>query len=398
MKVIAIAWKDAIIRFSSRSEILFFLILPIFFTYILGGGGASDGNGVAVPLLVVDQDRQPLSSTVINALRGTGAVEVQVVDLAAAKVRLAEEAVPAVLVIPAGFEATLFRGRPVVVDFRGLPDNRNSTAAEQAVHAALSTTSRSLLVAHNSLAEAERIAPFASESERATYFTGSLAAAQNQFQSLPNRVSVTRPAATGDSDDYDPAAQSSAGQLITWVFVPLLATSGLLAYERTKGTLRRLVTTPTSKATFLLGAISGQYGLAIVQMSLLVSFGVWVMGVNWGQSIPGLAAVLLTFGLASVAFGVMLGTFVKTEGQASNLSIAAGMTMALLGGCWWPAELFPEGIRTVVRILPTTWAMQALTDLLMAGKGLVDVLPVAAVLIGFAIVFFVIGIWRFRFE
>ncbi len=36
-KMFAIAWKDARIRFSGFSELIFFIILPIVFTFILGG-------------------------------------------------------------------------------------------------------------------------------------------------------------------------------------------------------------------------------------------------------------------------------------------------------------------------------------------------------------------------
>ena len=74
------------------------------------------------------------------------------------------------------------------------------------------------------------------------------------------------------------------------------------------------------------------------------------------------------------------------------------MVMALMGGCWYPLELFPEVVRTIVKVLPTTWAMQGLLTLSLRGGGLMDILPVAAVLMGFAVVFFTVGIWRFRFE
>jgi ABC-2 type transport system permease protein len=133
-------------------------------------------------------------------------------------------------------------------------------------------------------------------------------------------------------------------------------------------------------------------------MALLVGFGILVMGVNWGQSPLALAIMLVSFGLASVAFGTMLGTFVKTDSQANSISIMAGMVMALLGGCWFPLELFPEGVRAAVHVLPTTWAMEGLTDLVLRGQGLAEVLPKAGVLIGFAAVFFVVGVWRFRYE
>ena len=57
----------------------------------------------------------------------------------------------------------------------------------------------------------------------------------------------------------------------------------MFAYERQQGTLRRLLTTPTSKSTFLLGTISGQVLMALVQMLLLIGFGMLVMELNWGQ-------------------------------------------------------------------------------------------------------------------
>jgi ABC-2 type transport system permease protein len=133
-------------------------------------------------------------------------------------------------------------------------------------------------------------------------------------------------------------------------------------------------------------------------MAILVLFGMLVFKVDWGQSVPALALMLVTFGLASVAIGTALGTFVKTESQASNLSIALGMVMALLGGCWYPIELFPPVAQTVARGLPTFYAMQGLTDLSLRGGGLPDITPYAVALVGFAAVFFVIGVARFRYE
>jgi ABC-2 type transport system permease protein len=94
----------------------------------------------------------------------------------------------------------------------------------------------------------------------------------------------------------------------------------------------------------------------------------------------------------------MLGTFVKTEGQASGLSIMLGMVMALLGGCWYPIELFPAAMQNIVKVLPTTWAMQGMLDILLRGQGVTGILPVAGVLLGFAAVFFSIGVLRFKYE
>jgi ABC-2 type transport system permease protein len=203
---------------------------------------------------------------------------------------------------------------------------------------------------------------------------------------------------TQDPIQYDPRANSSAGQMITWVFIPLIGLSGLFAFERQRGTLRRLLTTPTSKGTFLLGTILGNVFWALVQMLILMTFGTLVMKVNWATQPAAMAVMLGTSALAAAAMGTMLATFVKSEAQASGLSIMLGMVMALLGGCWYPLELFPAVIQNVVKVLPTTWAMKGMLDILLRGQGVTGILLPAGVLLGFAALFFSLGIWRFRYE
>ncbi len=75
-----------------------------------------------------------------------------------------------------------------------------------------------------------------------------------------------------------------------------------------------------------------------------------------------------------------------------------GMVMAMMGGCWYPIELFPEVIRSAAKVLPTTWAMQGFLDIAVRGAGLSGVLLESSILFGFALLFFAIGVWRFRYE
>ena len=135
-----------------------------------------------------------------------------------------------------------------------------------------------------------------------------------------------------------------------------------------------------------------------MQMLLLVVFGAVVMHLNWGHDPLALGLMLLTTALAGAAMGTMIGAFVKTEGQASGLAWLLGMLMALLGGCWYPAELFPPFVRTASLVLPTTWAMQGLLNIVLRGQGMIGVLVPSAVLLGMAVVYFVVGVRRFRYE
>jgi linearmycin/streptolysin S transport system permease protein len=396
-KVFAIAWKDAIIRFASPSELLFFIILPIVFTFLLAGGTPSGNEDPRIWLLVVDEARTSTSQQIIHELENSTAVRPEVVTREEAQKQFDDRRADAVFIIPAGIDIASLQSGSAEVELLQQPNNINATVAARAVQTAIRRVSSAISAAQNAVKQREAKQVFASEIEKQTYFESSLQLAQNIQKDAPERVTVVE-GNTKDQVEYDPRANSSAGQLITWVFIPLFGISALFAYERQQGTLRRLLTTPSQKATFLLGTIFGQVVMALIQMLLLVGFGIVAMKLNWGREPLALFVILFASALAAAAFGTTMGTFIKTEGQASGLSIMFGMVFALMGGCWYPLELFPPAIQNAVKVLPTTWAMQGMLDLVLRGKGLLDILPEAGVLLGFAVLFFSVGVWRFKFE
>ena len=401
-KLAAIIRKDTTLRFEGRAELLFFLILPIIFTYIVGGGFADVGdNRTTVP--VVNEDGGARAEAFLAALAASDTIEPDVRTRSEAEELLAGNDVGALLIIPAGFSDSLsadkvLSGAQSEVVLKTAPGSNVGLVVEQEVARAVGEIARPLLIARNAVEAVEGVEaarPFADDAAREAFFQSTLAAAESALVAQPPRVEYSVPS---DAGTYDQRSQASAGQLMTWVFIPLLGVSGLFAMERALGTMRRLMITPTRKSTFLTGTISGQLIMALVQMAILIAFGILVMHVPWGRDPVALIVVLVSLALAGLALGTTLGTFVKTESQAVNLSIMFGMSMALLGGAWFPMELFPPGLQQAVKILPTTWAMSALTDITMRGQGLVDILPEAAVLLGFAVVFFIIGVRRFRYE
>jgi ABC-2 type transport system permease protein len=396
-KILNIIWKDTILRFSSKSELLFFLILPVFFTFILAGGTGNQGADNRIRLLVVDQAQSPLSAQIIAELEKSETVHPVAMPLDEAVSEFESRNASALLVIPADCDSQTLRTGKIVLDLRQLPNNVNALAAQRAVQAVLYRLGSVVSIARDAAIEAEKIRSFASDADRQAYFETALGNAQNLMDAAPDRVNVVL-GGTKDPIEYDPRTNSSAGQMITWVFIPLIGISSAFAFERQRGTLRRLLTTPTGKGTYLLGSILGNVLWALVQMTILVTFGALVMKVNWADDPAALAVMMTASALAAAAMGTMLGTLVKTDSQASGLSIMLGMVMALLGGCWYPIEFFPEVVRTVVKVLPTTWAMQGMLDILLRGQGVVGILPVAGVLLGFAALFFTIGVLRFKYE
>lgn len=398
-KVLAIAWLDFKMGFADKSELVFFLVLPIIFTLILAGtmGGGSSGADDRVVLPVVDEDASALSAQLTTLLAESDVVRPEAKTRAEAEALVKEGKVGAALVIPAGFGEALMAGHPSDLRLAQAPNDTRALAAEQAVRAAADRVSNAVLAANASVAEAERIRPFADAAAKQAYFRQALTMAQALLANPPARAEITH-APEVIRTSADPAEQSSVGQLVTWVSIPLIGVAAIFIDERRQGTLRRLLTMPVGREIILGGKIGGRLIHGMVQMALLILFGAFILGVNWGRSPLALVIMMLAFALAFVAFGVLVGTVAKTPSQANWMAISSGMLMAALGGAWWPLEITPPVYQQVVRVFPTTWAMAGFSDIVVRGQGVGGILPEAGVLLAFAALFFGIGFWRLRYE
>ena len=91
---------------------------------------------------------------------------------------------------------------------------------------------------------------------------------------------------------------------------------------------------------------------------------------------------------------MMIAALARTEGQAGGLTILIILILGVIGGIFGPATAVP-GLRNVT---PHYWALQGFTDVMTRGVGLASVWLPCVVLLGIALVAFVVGVTRFRFE
>jgi ABC-2 type transport system permease protein len=395
-KLFAIIKKDTILRFTSPMEWLFFLVLPIVFIYIISGG-TTQNSDPRLQLTVVDQANSVLSAALVEELAKSTAVRPVLSNYDQAINEFEQLKVSAVLIIPTEFNDLSLNAGKASLELRKQPNSLDGLAVEQAVQLAINRVTSLAEVARVSTEHAGKYQLFESEVEKQAFYQQAFAQAQTLLAEAPERL-TTIAGTTEDPIQYDPKANSTAGQIITWVFIPLIGLSAMFAFERANGTLRRLLVTPTSKAAYLGATILGQVLTALVQMTLLVVFGSVVMKMNWGQSPAALVMVMVASALSAAALGTMLGTLVRSESQANGLSTMIGMLLAMMGGCWYPIELFPAGIRNAAQALPTYWAMQGFLDIAVRGQGPTGVAQECAVLLGFALVFFTVGILSFKYE
>jgi ABC-2 type transport system permease protein len=188
-----------------------------------------------------------------------------------------------------------------------------------------------------------------------------------------------------------------AGMTVFYVFFTGASTAQSLLTEEQKGTLPRLFTTPTHQSTILSGKFISGVLMILVQIIVLMLFGNLVFQIEWGRLVTLLPVITATT-LASVTFGIFLMSWVRTERQAGLMIGGFVTVMGMLG--MLPIFVLsmpnpPQFVFTASHLVPQGWAVEGL-QIAMAGGTPADVLLNSLVLLGWAAVFFVIGVLRFR--
>jgi len=388
-KIWTLARTDMRIGFSERSTLLYFFILPAVFMVVLSFAFDTGGGTVRYPLIFVDESHSAYSALVRDHLEQAG-MEIMSAGSREEGRRLFDAGkAPMMVVLPADLEERMRVGGPIEVGVRLDQRDNRVIAMRETLKSALSVTLEMASVARAGLGLAQRAGVTLDENALVRDIGEGLA-------HPPLAVDTEVVGQRAAPKLLNASQQSAAGQLVTWGLITFLAASSVLLHERDAGTLARLFSTPTSRGTILAGKLFSRYLLGMTQMLLLVLFGWAVLGVDWGRSPVALMLVLLSFGLMGVSLGVALATVVRTAQAASALSTFLSIVLAALGGAWWPLEITPSLYRQVARIFPTTWAMKAFEAIFLHGAGAAEVLPEVGILLAYALVFALLGVWRFR--
>ncbi|MAT44881.1 MAG: hypothetical protein CL609_21325 [Anaerolineaceae bacterium] len=400
-QIIHIALKDIKIEFSEKSTLIFFLLLPIVFTTIIGLGlknsyGNDEPEDPRLVIVVVNQDDGRYGEQLLEFMEQSDTSRPVLRSKDEAKTLMQNESISSFLEIPTNFSQKILEGKKVQIEFTKYAESTTAVGLEQDLLSSIGKLNTVISIRAQGLETINKQPDFPKinqegfllEMEKITI---------DRLKNPPTKAISTQSELVQNQIPTG-FEQSSPGQLVTWVLTTLLGGSEAFVYERNKGTLRRLLITPNRKAIIFSGKILGRLLMGIVQMILLIGFGAMVLNVYWGKDYLALAIMLFCFGLAGTALGIMLASFARTVRQASGLTILFSMVLAALGGAWWPLEITPKAYQTAVQILPSTWAMRGFNDVIIRGQNVQGIILEASVLLGFALLFFVVGIWRLKFE
>ena len=167
---------------------------------------------------------------------------------------------------------------------------------------------------------------------------------------------------------------------------------------RRKKLLKRLVATPMSRVQFLGSFLLSRLILLVVEVAVLIGFGVLAFQVPLSGPLWVLALVCVMGSLCFSGLGLLISSRVRTMEGASGLMNAAMLPMWILSGVFFSSSHFPAVMQPLVHALPLTAVNDALRANMLEGASLQGILPELVLIVAWAIVCFALALRLFRWK
>jgi ABC-2 type transport system permease protein len=154
----------------------------------------------------------------------------------------------------------------------------------------------------------------------------------------------------------------------------------VIVEDRQKKLLRRMVATPMRRSDYLLAFVLVRLLFLVLEVPVLVGFGMIAFGVPLRGSLVALAATAVLGALAFAGLGLLVASRARNTQTASGLMNVVMMPMFVLSGVFFSADHFPAFVQPVVRALPLTALNDGLRAVMNEGAGLVALAPQLALL------------------
>ena len=184
---------------------------------------------------------------------------------------------------------------------------------------------------------------------------------------------------------------------VVFFFVFLISGMALLK-ERTSGTLERLLATPVKRSEIVYGYMLSYGLIAILQTAVVVLAAIWLLNVEVVGNLFNVIIVNVVLALVALAFGILLSTLAKSEFQMMQFIPLVIMPQLFFSGII-PLSSMGDWAQTVGKFLPLTYSGDALSQIILYGRSIGDVLPNIGVLLIFLVILTIlniVGLRRYR--
>ena len=409
-QIIAITLKELKVLWLDREALALLFAMPMFFilvmSFALEGVFEAGSKGHPIEILVVHQDGGRLSEQAIADLkRMEGLILIETHEGVPLTSDKAEQLIgrgvyPLALLFPEGYTEQILK-------------NANDPKKGKAIVYLISDPAMNLqllaTVKGAVQGAIERRVLLARIPQRLKEMFGTLGGTEGQLDNMLEDPNISERGRSGVDFIHTFPKGFNAGRrptateqnvpayTIFGVFFIVLTLASSFLQEKKDGTFQRILAAPLSKTALLIGKLLPYYLVNLIQIAMMFCIGVVVFGMKLGY-LPALVVVSLALAAAANGLGLLVAALGITEAQVNGLSVLLAITLSALGGMMVPTFIMPNLMKTLSLFTPHAWALAGYHDIIIRGLGMKDVLTEMFVLLGFASFFFVIALWRFRFD
>jgi ABC-2 type transport system permease protein len=418
-KLLNISEVDLRIFFKSRGNWVGLVVIPVVMTLVVGVFTAQRiDEAPHFTIDVIDSDESEISAQFVQALRETGASlhlcpmdrdientcgleSDEQLDRESAASRVKDGTTEAAIIIPPDFAGHVRQNEATSIVLLVRQQVPGQSIVEQAVISAIQNVEGASSAARTGADLLDEMSVGQPEFEdRESVNAAIYARAIAYWKDRPARVTLEFTTVEGEEPAginlQDGLGQSVPGMGSMFVMFTVFGGMVTLIHEREDWTLQRLIMMPIGRGQLLGGKITGRFTLGLIQYLIVFAVGL-AAGLYFGSDLLAIVFVMLSFTLCVTALSFAIGSRLDSAQQASGLSLLLGITLASLGGAWWPLEIVPEFMQVIGHLSPVAWAMDAYHILIFQGGTFADVWVSVAVLLGMTMLFFVLGTRQFRY-
>ena len=354
------------------------LAFPIIMILLFGYG--MGGEMTDLPIVVVSQDHGDLTDLTLDTIKSTETYHVvEVIDsLSDGKARVDSGEVKAAIILPADYDEDSSQQKSVTL-YLDSSDQMAAQILESSTQGIFYRLSNMVAASHTSV------------STQDANITPSLGHSLNNFK---DDISLHINRIYGNIKYIDFLVPAILGMTI--MMSCMMGMGATIAGERETGELARLFMTPTSVSTVIGGKIAAKLLIELVRALILIFMAVLLFNVSIKGGFLQTFIVLVIGALCFVGFGIMLSSRTSTQEDYAQISLPFSMPMMFVSGVFYPIETMPWILQKLAYIFPLTYLNDAMRGIMLKGQTLGDVWLDLVVLLGFTVLFFVVGVKLFN--
>jgi len=143
--------------------------------------------------------------------------------------------------------------------------------------------------------------------------------------------------------------------------------------ERLSGSFIRLQTIPSSFSLVLLSKMFTYLFVALLQLIVIFALGRFIFPLiglpilSLPANILGLFVISVLSAFSAISFAMLVGTYAKTNEQASGFGAISIIILAAIGGIWVPSFVMPSYMQMIGKISPLHWCLEGYYTLFLKG-------------------------------